>query len=124
MKATFFAAALVALLGSADAVNLDSLAKSQAAVATLVESTDGPTNGEMNEDEKDTLIQVLCPGTNRLRSPSPPARALLATPARLRPARKPLQPWCSRTSRLEKPRSLEALTDFEKLEKYGDQKPP
>ena len=23
---------------------------------------DGPTNGEMTEDEKDTLIQVLCPG--------------------------------------------------------------
>ena len=23
---------------------------------------DGPTNGEMTEDEKDSLIQVLCPG--------------------------------------------------------------
>ena len=23
---------------------------------------DGPTNGEMAEDEKDTMIQVLCPG--------------------------------------------------------------
>ena len=23
---------------------------------------DGPTNGDMSEDEKDTLIQVLCPG--------------------------------------------------------------
>ena len=23
---------------------------------------DGPTNGEMTEEEKDTLIQVLCPG--------------------------------------------------------------
>ncbi len=63
MKATFLAAALIALLGSADAVNLDSLAKSQAAVTSLAQTSDGPTNGEMADDEKDTLIQVLCPGT-------------------------------------------------------------
>ena len=28
----------------------------------MAESTDGPTNGEMSEEDKDTLIQVLCPG--------------------------------------------------------------
>ena len=56
----FFTA--VALISAATAIKLDveAYAKSQALVASKVQ--DGPTNGEMSEDEKDTLIQVLCPG--------------------------------------------------------------
>ena len=53
--------ALIALI-STNAINLDSLASNQIAVETLETIQDGPTNGEMSEDEKDTLIQVLCPG--------------------------------------------------------------
>ena len=57
MKIAF--AALIALM-STNAVNLETLEQNQIAVKTLAQ--DGPTNGEMTEDEKDTLIQVLCPG--------------------------------------------------------------
>ena len=54
--------ALVALIAATNAIKLDveTFAQSQALVASKVQ--DGPTNGEMSEDEKDTLIQVLCPG--------------------------------------------------------------
>ena len=55
------AIALLALM-STNAINLDSLEQNQLAVSTLATVEDGPTNGEMGEDEKDTLIQVLCPG--------------------------------------------------------------
>ena len=41
-----------------DAINLKLTEKVQEKVII----NDGPTNGEMSEDEKDTLIQVLCPG--------------------------------------------------------------
>ena len=58
MKAFLALAALavVTLSGQADAINLKLTVKDKAIIA------DGPTNGEMSEDEKDTLIQVLCPG--------------------------------------------------------------
>ena len=59
MKIVF--AALIALM-STNAINLDSLEQNQIAVKTVASLEDGPTNGEMTEDEKDTLIQVLCPG--------------------------------------------------------------
>ena len=59
MKATFVLVALGALFSTTDAINLETLAKSKAAV----KAEDGPTNGTMSDDEKDTLIQVLCPGT-------------------------------------------------------------
>ena len=59
MKFSFMLVALGALLSSTDAVNLETLAKSKA----QAQIHDGPTNGEMSEEEKDTLIQVLCPGT-------------------------------------------------------------
>ena len=52
--------ATVALLAIASAVDLDLLQQQQS--KTLVTLADGPTNGEMAADEKDTLIQVLCPG--------------------------------------------------------------
>ena len=59
MKFTF---AIVALIAATNAIKLDVevFAKSQALVSSKIQ--DGPTNGEMSEDEKDTLIQVLCPG--------------------------------------------------------------
>ena len=54
----FVAMALVSFTGEVDAINLKVVEKvQQKAIAQ-----DGPTNGEMSEDEKDTLIQVLCPG--------------------------------------------------------------
>ena len=58
MKSFFAIAAfaLIALTGETDAINLKLTVKDKAILA------DGPTNGEMSEDEKDTLIQVLCPG--------------------------------------------------------------
>ena len=56
--------AVVAFMSNSNAINLDAMNKiqveSKVEVATAVQ--DGPTNGEMSEDEKDTLIQVLCPG--------------------------------------------------------------
>ena len=56
--------AVVAFMTNSNAINLDAMNKiqveSKVEVATTVQ--DGPTNGEMSEDEKDTLIQVLCPG--------------------------------------------------------------
>ena len=60
MKAFLALAALavVSLSGQADAINLK-LVVQEKEKAIL---KDGPTNGEMSEDEKDTLIQVLCPG--------------------------------------------------------------
>ena len=58
MRFTFAIAALIC----ASAIKLDAevLEKSQSQLLSKVQ--DGPTNGEMSEDEKDTLIQVLCPG--------------------------------------------------------------
>ena len=41
-----------------DAINLKVVEK----VYNTMVLEDGPTNGEMQDDEKDTLIQVLCPG--------------------------------------------------------------
>ena len=49
--------ALIAM-GLSNAIDLKSMTKSEVEVETF----DGPTNGTMTEDEKDTLIQVLCPG--------------------------------------------------------------
>ena len=40
------------------AINLETIAT----LKSQLEIQDGPTNGEMTEDEKDSLIQVLCPG--------------------------------------------------------------
>ena len=59
MKFTY---AIVALIAATNAIKLDveAYAKSQALVMSKIQ--DGPTNGDMSEDEKDTLIQVLCPG--------------------------------------------------------------
>ena len=59
MKTYLVIATIVALVGI-KAINLDSLntLKNQASVVI----NDGPTNGDMTEDEKDSLIQVLCPG--------------------------------------------------------------
>ena len=54
MKASIIFA-LIALSVS-HAIDLKTMTKS------AVEVEDGPTNGTMTEDEKDTLIQVLCPG--------------------------------------------------------------
>ena len=54
------ALAVVTLSGQADAINLKLTIQNK--VQEKVILTDGPTNGEMSEDEKDTLIQVLCPG--------------------------------------------------------------
>ena len=51
--------AAVALF-STNAINLESMNKIESSIE--VAAQDGPTNGEMSEDEKDTLIQVLCPG--------------------------------------------------------------
>ena len=53
MKFTY---AIVALIAATNAIKLDveAYAKSQALIASKVQ--DGPTNGEMSEDEKDTLI--------------------------------------------------------------------
>ena len=48
----------LALVSSVDAINLKVVEKAAQKAAIQ----DGPTNGEMSEDEKDTLIQVLCPG--------------------------------------------------------------
>merc|ERR1712227_819113 len=53
-----FVIAAIATISSA--VDIKMLAKSTVKVETS--SKDGPTNGEMSEDQKDTLIQVLCPG--------------------------------------------------------------
>ena len=59
--------AAVAFITNSNAINLEAMNKIQ--VESQVEATvavqDGPTNGEMSEDEKDTLIQVLCPGNVR-----------------------------------------------------------
>ena len=54
------AIAVVTLTGQADAINLKLTVKEKVTEKAILE--DGPTNGEMSEDEKDTLIQVLCPG--------------------------------------------------------------
>ena len=63
-----FALALIAILGAsvlspADAIDLKAMSKTQSTTKADTEVKDGPTNGEMADDEKDTLIQVLCPGT-------------------------------------------------------------
>ena len=60
MKTSSVIAALFAL--ATQAVDLQILSTNQAHIKTLSEINDGPTNGEMADDEKDTLIQVLCPG--------------------------------------------------------------
>ena len=56
--------AVVAFMTNSNAINLDAMNKIQveSKVEATVAAQDGPTNGEMSEDEKDTLIQVLCPG--------------------------------------------------------------
>ena len=56
--------AVVAMISNSNAINLELLNKAEieSKVEATVETQDGPTNGEMSEDEKDTLIQVLCPG--------------------------------------------------------------
>ena len=61
MKTTLLLA-FVGLITINNAIDLKSMDKitNQTSVKSL--SQDGPTNGEMSEDEKDTLIQVLCPG--------------------------------------------------------------
>ena len=48
--------AAVAFITNSNAINLEAMNKIQ--VKSQVEATvqDGPTNGEMSEDEKDTLI--------------------------------------------------------------------
>ena len=51
--------ATIAALGI-QAINLETLTILKNQVVGTME--DGPTNGEMTEDEKDSLIQVLCPG--------------------------------------------------------------
>ena len=58
MKAQLFLATIAAL--GIHAINLETLADLKSQV--IEQTTDGPTNGEMTEDEKDSLIQVLCPG--------------------------------------------------------------
>ena len=60
MKTSLIIVALFAL--ATQAIDLQILASNQAHVKSLSENQDGPTNGEMADDEKDTLIQVLCPG--------------------------------------------------------------
>ena len=56
--------AVVALISNSNAINLELMNKAsvESKVEVAVAAQDGPTNGEMSEDEKDTLIQVLCPG--------------------------------------------------------------
>merc|ERR1712100_854060 len=59
--------ALLAILPQqSEAVDLSLLQKSTLLESTSVKTaallSDGPTNGEISADEKDTLIQVLCPG--------------------------------------------------------------
>jgi hypothetical protein len=63
MKVLISLSAIAAIyLGSGnnvvDAINLKVVEK----VYNTMVLEDGPTNGEMQDDEKDTLIQVLCPG--------------------------------------------------------------
>ena len=48
----------LALIAASQAVDMKSLAK----LLVKTEMHDGPTNGEMAAEERDTLIQVLCPG--------------------------------------------------------------
>ena len=56
MKASILIAIIA--LGLSNAIDLKTMNKSEVDVEIL----DGPTNGTMSEEEKDTLIQVLCPG--------------------------------------------------------------
>ena len=56
MKASIIIALIAMSLSNA--IDLKTMTKS----GVEVEVEDGPTNGKMTEDEKDTLIQVLCPG--------------------------------------------------------------
>ena len=60
MKVTFVLAFLCAI--EIQAINLDAIATIKSSVHVIGHQMDGPTNGEMTEDEKDSLIQVLCPG--------------------------------------------------------------
>ena len=63
MKSIFSMVALIALsVNFADAIDLKTMNKAQTAVRVEEAAQDGPTNGDMADDEKDTLIQVLCPG--------------------------------------------------------------
>tara|TARA_B110001450_G_C17295533_1_gene349269 strand:- start:296 stop:478 length:183 start_codon:yes stop_codon:yes gene_type:complete len=50
--------AVVAFMTNSNAINLDAMNKIQveSKVEVAVAAQDGPTNGEMSEDEKDTLI--------------------------------------------------------------------
>ena len=56
MKTTLLFIVLASINNVSEAINLDAIAmnKSQVEVKTL--SEDGPTNGMMADDEKDTLI--------------------------------------------------------------------
>ena len=56
------ASLLIAFLGLIQAINLEAIANLRNQQKVIEHLGDGPTNGEMTEDEKDTLIQVLCPG--------------------------------------------------------------
>ena len=58
MKATLILFTIAAL--GIKAINLDAILRLQEKSGVI--SKDGPTNGEMTEEEKDSLIQVLCPG--------------------------------------------------------------
>ena len=54
MKVTFGLAVLCAI--GIQAINLDSVATIKNQVNVIGHQMDGPTNGEMSEDEKDSLI--------------------------------------------------------------------
>ena len=59
MRATLVLAVLSA---SIQAINLEAIAHLKLSQKVIERLDDGPTNGEMTDDEKDNLIQVLCPG--------------------------------------------------------------
>ena len=62
MRTTLLIVLLGVMNNYSEAIDLTSLAKDKLQLEAKTLSEDGPTNGEMSEDEKDTLIQVLCPG--------------------------------------------------------------
>ena len=49
-------------MANIQAINLNAMNKAGLESQIQTITYDGPTNGEMKDDEKDTLIQVLCPG--------------------------------------------------------------
>ena len=52
----------LAIIAAVSAVDIKTLEKAQVKTEAKASSRDGPTNGVMADDERDTLIQVLCPG--------------------------------------------------------------